>query len=134
MQKISQTINSPSIANRIDRMYKLRKKLPKFPRREKTFLELWDFLPKMKSVPKAYNCFLFINKLNHNPSFGSYPPEGHSSEAILRDLHPTPSVRLGSSSGASCIHLLRFVSDYPPTPHASISFGSSRIILRRLNL
>ncbi|KAL5554080.1 hypothetical protein UlMin_041481 [Ulmus minor] len=49
--KISQTINFPSIASRIDRMYKLIKKLPKFPRREmnsKTFLELWDFFPNEK--------------------------------------------------------------------------------------
>ena len=109
--------------------------IPKKRNELKDFLRTLGILvQKSKVVFEDYNCFLFINKLSYNPSFGSYPPEGHPSEAILRDLHPTPSTRLGSSSGASCIHFLRYVSDHPPAPRASISFGTSRIILRHLDL
>ena len=64
-----------------------------------------------------------------NSSFGT---------KILRDDHPSilhndpPSVRFVSSFGVPYILLLRYVSDYPPVPCTSSSFGTSRIILRRL--
>ena len=76
------------------------------------------FSPNIKSFSYHYNYFLFISKLNYNSSFGSRP-----SEVILRKL-----------SFGTFILLLRYASDYPPAPYSSISFGTLRIILRRLTL
>ena len=100
VQKISQTINFPSIASQIDQMYKLRKKFPEFLGREmnsKTPQELWDFSLKYEKLSSV---------INYNSSFGSHP-SGHSSSSFgtpriifRRLMHPPPSVRLGSSSDA----------------------------------
>ena len=143
MQKISQTINFPSITRQIDRMYKLRKKFPKFPGREmnsKPLSGFWDISLQNEKLSLSLQYFPIYKQIKlqfilRKLSFGNHPSRRTSSSfgmlrIILRRLtHPSPSVRLGLSSGASLIRLIQYVSDYPPAPYSSKSQYSTRNLL-----